>query len=102
MRNPPSPQRVAILAVLDDGDWHDRADLIAAGAAVVPPGKAYRYVMARRARESKGVWTYGTDEAAVQGGQRKHAGMALATLVRSGVVERDGDRFRMTQPSPTA
>jgi hypothetical protein len=96
-----------ILAVLADGEWHDRDELVAAGAAAVPPGVAFRAGEAERNRtrgrpNGPGPRVRGEDADSIRSGARKLACRNLSMLAVGRPsrgdppkVERDGGRYRL-------
>jgi hypothetical protein len=85
--------------ILADGGWHDRAEVLAAGARAVPPSIAWR--RAEKHRLSAKVphaespdRMRGDDHDAIAAGQRRIANDALRRLEKMGAVERDGERIR--------
>ena len=95
-----SPWTARVLDVLADGEWHTRAELLAAAMPLVPPGKAYRMGEWRRLRSSSpGPRRRGDDDVSVAAGAREIVGKVLCGLVADGRIERDrpgsGARYRM-------
>lgn len=98
------PATAAMLAVLSDGEWHDRDELVAAGADVVPPGEATRAARTMRVRRAQRRRADGVPEQPNQArrlddvttGSREIARRRLKDLARKGRVERDSGRYRAT------
>lgn len=89
----PKPWTAAALAILEDGRWHAREQLLAAGAAAVPPGVAFRYGEADRNRSAKrpngpGPRLRGDDQTSVVTGARRMTERNLLKLVDRGRLER--------------
>ncbi len=98
MANRRSPARVAIMAALADGEWHDREQLLEVGARAVPPGRAFRAGEADRQRQrplGPGPRVRGGEATSIAAGRRAVARAVLKTLAG---VERDGDRYRLVTP----
>lgn len=89
-----TPWGKAIDDVLEDGEWHTRDELIAAGAAAVPPGVAYREGERRRMLDGPPIRTRGDQADAVAAGARNRAIDTLRSRVRFGTVEVDDGRYR--------
>lgn len=94
------PWSLAIRDVLADGEWHDREELIAVGKRAVPPGIAYRRFerqrkTAARYRNEPGATRRGDEFAVVASGAKRVAYDCVRAMVASGVVERDGNRYRL-------
>jgi hypothetical protein len=93
-----TPWRHAIDALLADGEWHDREELLAAGAAAVPPGVAFRngerQRLARRSVGSPTTRHRGDNATAIAVGARVIADKILWSRARRGSLERTGDRYR--------
>jgi hypothetical protein len=88
---PRSPARQAIDAVLADGQWHTRDELLQAAAAKVPPGQAWRTGEAERRRTNPGDRIRGDDHTAIASGARTIAADVLRGMVRLGTIERGLD-----------
>jgi hypothetical protein len=101
-----SPQTMKLLSLLEDGNWHEREDLIVATIPVVPPGIAYRraeknrsYNLTHREGEPNGIRprVKQTDASfIIATGARAAATESLASLQANGRVEkeiRDGKKF---------
>lgn len=93
-----TPWGQAIDQVLADGLWHHRDEILDVAARAVPPGVAYRN--GERLRSAVRVWgqpgprKFGDQSVAVATGARARAREVLRSKVRTGTVQRDGDRFR--------
>lgn len=104
---PSKPWTVAILALLDDREWHAREDMIVTGMRAVPPGVAFRKGEQIRAHLAGvkgyqfGPRTRGNDATSIATGARERARKSIAMLTARGRVERaliDGvDSFRLAQ-----
>lgn len=99
-----SPWTRAILEVLADGQWHDRAELVDVARPAVPPGRAYRNGERNRARmhalrsdTALAERTRGDRQSSIDTGAHLIVVEALRGLARRSVIERDGDRYRSTQ-----
>jgi len=102
-----APARLAIEGVLADGAWHTRDELVAAGAAAVPPGQAFRVgernrqSLQRRRRGERGAPVTarlrGDDTKSIASGAHAIAADALRFLVlyAGERIEVDGDRYRL-------
>jgi hypothetical protein len=91
MTPPRSPARQAIDAVLADGQWHTRDELLQAAAAKVPPGQAWRTGEADRRRTNPETRTRGDDHTAIASGARRIASYVLAKAVARGTIEQGPD-----------
>jgi hypothetical protein len=87
--------------VLADGQWHDRQELLDAARTVVPPAVAYRraeaHRMAERGQPIERI--HGDEHQAIKTGKNQVASAILYSLVRSGTVKREGDRYRIVRAS---
>lgn len=95
MPNPRSPERIALLSVFADGDWHDRDELIAVGAKAIEPGRAFRKGEASRQRRTDAPRTKGDDGTSIRAGARRTTVGLLWRLVKDGEVEQVGRRYRL-------
>lgn len=93
---PRTAEAVAIYAVLEDGDWHDREDLVDAVLAVLTDERA-RQIASTGGRGPVGVVTYRTKLAAA----RVSVSNVLSPLVRARRVARQGEHFRLVA-NPTS
>lgn len=93
-----TPWGQAIDRVLADGEWHQRNELLDAATPTVPPGIAYR--TGERQRSEEKIWgtpgprKFGDESTAVAAGARRRARDVLNARLRTGTVQRDGDRYR--------
>jgi hypothetical protein len=86
----------AVDEALADGAWHPIEEVLAAGAAAVPPGVAYRQGERRR-QEHPGAnpqRRQGGTEQSVDAGARRLLRNLLIERVRRGTIERHGDEVR--------
>lgn len=96
MPNAKSPERIALLSVLSDGQWHDRDQLIAVGTKAIEPGRAFRKgEIQRLRRRTDAPRTKGDDGTSIRSGTRARMTQLLHRLVKDGIAERDGDRYRL-------
>ena len=95
-----TPWMRAMYAVLADGKWHEREELLAAGGELVPAERAYQTEIARLARRSQ--ISGRTKPHHVAAGRRFLASQALLSAVRWEGAERKNDRFRMTKVARNA
>jgi hypothetical protein len=84
-----------IVMLLEDGQWHDQEEVIAATMPTVPPGVALRTVEQRR-RNSRSVSPASrvkkkTHSVLVASGQRAKVVEGINSLMSGGRVERVGD-----------
>lgn len=93
MPTPPSPARKAMLAVLADGEWHDRDLLLAVAGRAVPPGRAFRVGEAQRQRRTDRARTRGNNDTAIAAGRRIIAREVLTKLADR--LDCDGNRYRL-------
>lgn len=91
-----TPWGLAVDRILSDGEWHSSEEIIASAGASVPPGVAYRE--GERRRGSVAPRVRGDQESALAAGARSRVRDALHSRVRTGTVERDGDRYRRRSP----
>lgn len=99
MTPPRSPARQAIDAVLADGNWHTRDELLRAAAAKVPPGQAWRTGERQRIKGSNPGRrrTRGDDHTTVAAGAHRAAAGLLKSAVHRGAIEQGPDgRYRAT------
>lgn len=92
-----TPWGQAIDAVLADGLWHHRDEILDAAIPAVPPGKAYRTgerIRTQKRSTSPAKRTRGDQAVGVATGAREVARQALRSRLRHGNVERDGSRYR--------
>lgn len=103
MTPPRSPARQAIDAVLADGQWHTRDELLQAAAAKVPPGQAWRTGERQRIKGSNPGRrrTRGDDHTAVAAGRHLIAKKAIYAGVHRGTIEQGPDgRYRAKGDTP--
>lgn len=97
MPTPRSAQYQAILHVLADGEWHQRDELLTAGAQTVAPGRAFRVGEGNRLRRRDGARTRGDSDTSIRTGAREVTRKSLFRALKSGTVEQDGDRYRLVK-----
>ena len=95
MATPRSPWTARMDEVLDDGEWHELEEVLAAGITMVPPGRAYRKGEWNRLR-LKGPATrhVGTREQSVATGARIIARKSIESRLSNGTLVRWGSRIR--------
>jgi hypothetical protein len=81
----------AIDAVLADGNWHTRDELLRAAAVRVPPGQAWRTGESDRRRTTPGERIRGDDHTTIASGARRSARYVLKSAVHWGAIERGPD-----------
>lgn len=102
MPTPRSPWSQAMLDLLDAGRyarrWYSRDEVLAAGMAAVPPGRAIQQREARAAevRDGTGPRRPVTDTERIRIGSRSLATRALHDLARRGHIELVGQLVRRT------
>lgn len=100
VQRPRTSWSLAIRAVLADGEWHERAELLEAALPTVPPMVAYR--RGEKHRKMGGACRPGPDQrkdgdhnASIKVGAKRVVMDVLRSMVKTGAVERDGDRYRL-------
>lgn len=90
-----------ITDLLADGEWHDSGAIIAAAAAAVPPGIAYREGERDRQRkrpDGPGPRVRGDRQTSISVGAKKLVRRSLSNMSRNGRIDRTPDTrlVRMT------
>lgn len=89
---PLSPLSMKVLDALEDGEFHDREDIIAAVMYTIPPGEAYRHAVSRATSE-----TYkerkSRDEI-IAAGRRRWTIDTINSLIANDRVEQEGGKGR--------
>lgn len=94
-----------ITELLADGEWHDREQVLAIGAAAVPPGIAFRRGELDRARKrplGPGPRVRGDRATSIATGARTIVQRTIDNQVRQGLIERSAGHQSYRRTSKAA
>lgn len=94
MATPLTPWTKAILACLDDGDWHTVSELLSVALPTIPQQRALRQTERERARQRTGEPNPAYQGDPVLRGARDIVRNTLRGMTRYGRLERDAGRYR--------